>query len=179
MCLRAHTKARASHVSLPMLAYVYLQSYIYIYIYIYMRILTYKCMHVDRYATCGHIYIYIYIYIVHPRCTFLPLAFRYVCWRRITEYAAQSTSIQVMWNSLCLCTTYRHRCNAILVFLFFLVCFLICLFNRIGDFASLLHPAIGRNFISAELPDGRRIGADELLTEECNILRINTQRAAE
>ncbi|XP_026191847.1 uncharacterized GTP-binding protein YGR210C [Cyclospora cayetanensis] len=61
----------------------------------------------------------------------------------------------------------------------FVECLLVKKGITVGEFASLLHPAIGRNFLFGELPDGRRIGGSEVLTPECNILRINTDKSAE
>ncbi|KAL8449154.1 hypothetical protein Emed_003305 [Eimeria media] len=58
----------------------------------------------------------------------------------------------------------------------FFECLLVKKGTTVGEFASILHPAIAKNFLFAELPDGRRVGEQEVLTTECNILRITTDK---
>ncbi|KAL8271284.1 hypothetical protein Esti_004799 [Eimeria stiedai] len=58
----------------------------------------------------------------------------------------------------------------------FFECLLVKKGTTVGDLASILHPAIAKNFLFAELPDGRRVGEQEVLTTDCNILRITTDK---
>lgn len=54
-----------------------------------------------------------------------------------------------------------------------------CVNFSVGELAHLLHPAIARNFLFAELPDGRRVGENEVLTPESSIIRITTDKGAQ
>ncbi|CDJ64882.1 GTP-binding protein, putative [Eimeria necatrix] len=61
----------------------------------------------------------------------------------------------------------------------FVECMLVKKGTTVGELAHLLHPAIARNFLFAELPDGRRVGENEVLTPESSIIRINTDKGAQ
>ncbi|CEL97715.1 unnamed protein product [Vitrella brassicaformis CCMP3155] len=51
--------------------------------------------------------------------------------------------------------------------------------TTVRQFAGMLHHEIDKHFLYAEGPDGRRLGEDDEITAERNIIRYVTERAAE